>query len=211
MGIVVVLIVAGLAGGAVYWFSLRTLPEEERTDGPGESGALRRWLQGLAVAGATRAADSSRSDEISVAPPTQAPAAGRSESTDSATPAEPAVPASPATRPEAGAVEAPDRPWRSRLRQPTTAPQPAPGGPAEQLPSPGAANRTTLRPERFDQWEDDGVLYVPVMADHPSTHSRVLGLLGIVALVAVSGALLALGVWQTIHVVTKLLSHVTGS
>jgi hypothetical protein len=199
MGIVVVLIVAGLAGGAVYWFSLRTLPEEERTEGPGETSAVRRWLRGWAVGGATRAADSSRSDEIGVVPPTPSPTTTI------------VAEGSPATRPKAAAVETADRPWRGRLRRPTPAPPPVPGGPAEQLPSPGAASRTTLGPERFDQWEDDGVLYVPVMADHPSTHSRVLGLLGIVALVAVSGALLALGVWQTIHVVTKLLSHVAGS
>ena len=45
-------------------------------------------------------------------------------------------------------------------------------------------------------------------ADQPDAHSRLFGLLGIVVLVMVAGGILALGVWQSIHLIVRIIDDV---
>ena len=52
---------------------------------------------------------------------------------------------------------------------------------------------------------------MPVVADQPDAHSRLFGLLGIVVLVMVAGGILALGVWQSIHFIARIIDGVAGA
>ncbi len=100
------------------------------------------------------------------------------------------------------ALEAPPvgRPWR--LRRPRWSwPGPRDEG-AVTTPDDAPAD---------DVADADGVLYVPVVVDQPDAHSRLFGLLGIVVLVMVAGGILALGVWQSIHLIVRIIDGVAGA
>jgi hypothetical protein len=59
--------------------------------------------------------------------------------------------------------------------------------------------------------DDEDVLYVPVQRDVPAARSRLLSVLGIVALVVVAGAVLAVAVWQSTHLVAQAFHGIIGS
>jgi hypothetical protein len=228
MWVVVMLVIASLAGAGVYWVSLATLPEDnvleeradrwrERLDDLGLSPErLRPVLDGLtprlrelgsrvenlgsrledfARRGGSR---NERPEPIIDAPlPPKEGSAGAAPILPAA-----AVAVETAHVTSSSALEAPpvERPWR--LRRPrwswpgprdegaVTTPEDAPAG---------------------DVADADGVLYVPVVVDQPDAHSRLFGLLGIVVLVMVAGGILALGVWQSIHLIVRLLDGVAGA
>jgi hypothetical protein len=59
--------------------------------------------------------------------------------------------------------------------------------------------------------DEDDVLYVPVQRDVPPVRSRLLSVLGMIALVVVAGAILAVAVWQSTHLVAQAFHGVIGS
>ena len=226
MWVVVMLVIASLAGAGVYWVSLATLPEddvlEERAD---------RWrerLEGLGLSPdrlrplldrlTSRLRDlGSRIEDLGSRVEDLA-SRGRSHGQrpqpmfDPPDPAEEGlVGAAPIVPAAAVAVEtprvtsgspleapSPGRPWRSRL-------------PRWSWPVPRGEGAVTAPDDSTTGDPDDGVLYVPVVRDPPDAHSRLFGLLGIVVLVMVAGGVLALGVWQSIHLVARIIDGVAGT
>jgi hypothetical protein len=231
MWVVVMLVIASLVGAGVYWASLATLPEddvlEERADRwrerlddlglPPER--LRPLLDGLTSRlrdlgsrvedlgsrfedlARRRGSRDERPEPILDAP--TSPEGGRPAG---AAPILPAAAAAVAVETahvtSSSALEAPPvgRPWR--LRRPRWSwPGPRDEG-AITTPDDAPAD---------DVADADGVLYVPVVADQPDAHSRLFGLLGIVVLVMVAGGILALGVWQSIHLIVRIIDDVAGA
>lgn len=229
MWVVVMLVIASLAGAGVYWVSLATLPEdhvlEERAD---------RWRELLEDLGrrfehlrprlddvtshlrdaASRVEDlGSRLEDlvrrrgthgerpepvIEAQAAAQKGSAGASPIVPAAAVAVETAPVTSSPRPDAPAEA---RPWRFRL--PRWSPWPAlPGDDAVTTPDDSTAG---------DAADAEGVLYVPVVRDSPDAHSRLFGLLGIVVLVMVSGGVLALGVWQSIHLIARIVQGVAGA
>jgi hypothetical protein len=236
MWVVVMLVIASLAGAGVYWLSLATLPEDdvlreradrwrERLEDLGlrlgiqpwaDHRASRPWLDGLTTHLrdlAARIEDlGSRVEDLArrrgphgerPEPLIDAPTATeeRSAGTSPIVPAAAvAVDSAPLT--STSALEAPteERPWRSRLARWSW--PPARGE---------AAAVTTADDPTTDVADADGILYVPVVRDRPDAHSRLFGLLGIVVLVMVAGGVLALGVWQSIHLIARILDNIAGA
>ncbi len=238
MWVVVMLVIASLAGAGVYWVSLATLPEDdvllERADRRRErledlglrldriqpwadGGASRRWLNGLTTRlkdlGARIEDLGSRVEDLArrrglhgerPEPLIDAPTATEDHSAG-ASPIVPAaavaVESAPLTSTSPLEVPTAERPWRSRLAHWSW--PPARGE--------AAAVTTADDPTTDDVADADGILYVPVVKDRPDAHSRLLGLLGIVALVMVAGGVLALGVWQSIHLIARILDNIAGA
>lgn len=233
MWVVVMLFIASLAAAGVYWVSLATLPEddvlEERADRWREwleylgLDRLQPWLDGL-TSGlrelASRMDLGSRLEDLrsrvqdlarrgssrdeGPQPMIDAPAAA-TERLAGASPIVPAAAVALETAPvtSTSALEAPaaGRPRRSRLPHWSW---PAP-------PGEDAAVTTADDPTTDDVADADGVLYVPVVRDPPDAHSRLFGLLGIVVIVMIAGGVLALGVWQSIHLIARILDGVAGA
>jgi hypothetical protein len=230
MWVVVMLVIASLAGAGVYWVSLATLPEddvlEERADRWRERleelglrpERLRPWVDrltsGLSDLGSRIEDLGSRVEDLArrrgslgerPGPVIDAPVPPK-EGSAGAAPA-PILPAAAVAVETAhvtssSALEAPPvgRPWR--LRRPRWSwPGPRDEG-AVTTPNDAPAD---------DVADADGVLYVPVVADQPDAHSRLFGLLGIVVLVMVAGGILALGVWQSIHLIVRIIDDVAGA
>jgi hypothetical protein len=228
MWVVVMLVIASLVGAGVYWVSLVTLPEdhvlEERAD---------RWRERLDDLGLrpdrlrplldrlrSRLRDlGSRVDDLGSRvedltrrwgsrnerpePILDAPTSPE----DGPAGAAPILPAAAVAVETAhvtssSALEAPpvEPPWR--LRRPRWSWPGARGDGAVTTPDDAPTG---------DVADADGVLYVPVVVDQPDAHSRLFGLLGIVVLVMVAGGILALGVWQSIHLIARILDNVAGA
>jgi hypothetical protein len=228
MWVVVMLVIASLVGAGVYWVSLATLPEddvlEERSD---------RWRQRLDELGlppdrlrplldrlTSRLRDlGSRVDDLGSRvedlarrrgshgerpePVIDAPLPPK-EGSAGAAPILPAAAVAVETAhvSSSSALEAPpvERPWR--LRRPRW---------SWPVPRDEGAVTTPDDAPVGDVADADGVLYVPVVVDQPDAHSRLFGLLGIVVLVMVAGGILALGVWQSIHLIARILDNVAGA
>jgi hypothetical protein len=228
MWVVVMLVIGSLAGAGVYWVSLATLPEDdvleeradrwrERLDDLGLSpGRLRPVLDGLtprlrdlgsrvenlgsrledfARRGGSR---NERPEPIIDAPlPPKEGSAGAAPILPAA-----AVAVETAHVTSSSALEAPpvERPWR--LRRPRWS-----------WPAPWDERAVTTADDApvDDVADADGVLYVPVVVDQPDAHSRLFGLLGIVVLVMVAGGILALAVWQSIHLIVRIIDGVAGA
>jgi hypothetical protein len=225
MWVVVMLVIASLAGAGVYWVSLATLPEDDvleeraerwrkRLEDLGLSpDRLRPLLDGLT----SRLRDlgsriedlGSRVEDLArrgshgqrSEPMIDTPAAAE-EGLVGAAPIVPAAAVAVETPrvTSSSALEAPSprQPWRSRL-------------PRWSWPVPRGEGAVTTPDDSTTGDVDDGVLYVPVVRDAPDAHSRLFGLLGIVVLVMVAGGVLALGVWQSIHLVARILDDIAGA
>jgi hypothetical protein len=228
MWVVVMLVIASLAAAGVYWVSLATLPEddvlEERAD------RWREWLEYLGLpaerlqpwldALTSRLRDlgsriedlGSRVEDVARR---QVPHRERPEPVidaplppkESSTGAAPILPAAAVAVETAhvtssSALEAPpvERPWR--LRRPRW---------SWPVPRDEDAVATPDDVPADDVADADGVLYVPVVVDQPDAHSRLFGVLGIVVLVMVAGGILALGVWQSIHLIVRVIDGVAGA
>lgn len=225
MWVVVMLVIASLAGAGVYWVSLATLPEddvlEERADWwrarlqdlglspdrlrplleglTSRLGDLGSWIEDLG----SRVEDLARrgrSHGQRSEPMMDHPAAAEEGLVGTA----PIVPAAAVAVEtprvtSSSALEAPStgRPWRFRLPW--------------SWPVPQGEGAVTTPDDSTTGDVDDGVLYVPVVKDAPDAHSRLFGLLGIVVLVMVAGGVLALGVWQSIHLVARIIDDVAGT
>ena len=228
MWVVVMLVIASLVGAGVYWVSLATLPGDdvleeradrwrERLDDLGlRPERLRPLLDGVTSGlrdlGSRLDDLGSRVEDLArrrgwrnerPEPVIDAPLPPK-EGSAGAAPILPAAAVAVETAhvTSSSALEAPPvgRPWR--LRRPRWS-WPAPR-------DEGAV--TTADDAPADEVADpDGVLYVPVVVDQPDAHSRLFGLLGIVVLVMVAGGILALGVWQSIHLIVRLLDGVAGA
>jgi hypothetical protein len=228
MWVVVMLVIASLVGAGVYWASLATLPEDdvlkqradrwrERLDDLRLSPErLRPLLDGLKPRlrelgsrvenlgsrledfvrrGGAR---NDRPEPIIDAPlPPKQGSAGAAPILPAA-----AVAVETAHVTSSSALEAPpvERPWR--LRRPRWS---WPG------PKDEGAVTTPEDAQAGDVADADGVLYVPVVVDQPDAHSRLFGLLGIFVLVMVAGGILALGVWQSIHLIVRIIDGVAGA
>ena len=226
MWVVVMLVIASLAGAGVYWVSLATLPEddvlEERADLWRERlqdiglspDHLRPWLDRLT----SRLRDlgsriedlGSRLEDLArrrgsqgerPEPVIDAPLPPKEGSAGAATilPAA-AVAVETAQVTSSSALEVPSvgRPWRFRR-------------PNWPWVGPRGEGAVTTPDDSTNGDVDDGVLYVPVVRDTPDAHSRLFGLLGIIVLVMVAGGVLALGVWQSIHLVARILDDIAGA
>jgi hypothetical protein len=234
MWVVVMLFIASLAAAGVYWVSLATLPEddvlEERADRWREwleylgLDRLQPWLDGLTSGLGelasrmdlgtrledlrSRARDLARRESSRgerPGPMIDAPAAANERLAGGASPVVPAAAVAVETAPltSASALEAPAAGRERRSRLPNWS-WPAP-------PGEDAADTTPDDPTTDDVADADGVLYVPVVRDLPDAHSRLFGLLGIVVLVMVAGGVLALGVWQSIHLIARILDNFAGA
>jgi hypothetical protein len=146
--------VALVVGVAVYWISLRTLPDDGLADEPTPARAAARTAPGHRAA-------------------RPAPRRARREA------------AAPRSRPRLA-------------RAPRRAAPDAVAVASEPIPEPGAD-------------DGDDVLYVPVAPDEPDAHGRVVGVLGMLALVAIGGVLLALGAWQSIRLIGRLFDALIGA
>lgn len=228
MWVVLMLVMASLVGAGVYWVSLATLPEDdvleeranrwrERLDDLGlPPEGLRPLLDGLTSSlrdlGSrlddlgSRVEDLARRRGSHNEPPEpviDAPLPPK-EGSAGAAPILPAAAVAVETAhvTSSSALEAPPvgRSWRFR-RSRWSWP-----GPKDE----GAVTTSDDAPAD-DVADAEGVLYVPVVADQPDAHSRLFGLLGIVVLVMVAGGILALGVWQSIHFIARIIDGVAGA
>ena len=228
MWVVVMLVIASLVGTGVYWVSLATLPDddvlEERADrwrerlddlglSPERLRPLRDGLTSSLRDLGSRLDDlGSRVEDLArrrgwhgehQEPVIDAPLPPK-EGSAGAAPILPAAAVAVETAHvtsgsalEAPPVERPWRLWRPRWSWP---------GPRDV----GAVTTPDDAPAD-DVSDADGVLYVPVVVDQPDAHSRLFGLLGIVVLVLVAGGILALGVWQSIHFIVRLIDGVAAA
>jgi hypothetical protein len=256
MWVVIMLVVAVLAGAGVYWLSLATLPEDEDLPASGVrpgsgrdvlrraaswlrravarvradvgglhlADRLRTGLQHLGLAGGDVEAPPSGPDpagdggmparprSAAVAAPASAAVAARSAPSEGGAVAKGAVAkgavaASPAAAPPNPAPAASQSaPLRERVES---------SGPSSAWPAaPSGEERSSSSAARARAAQDvapEDVLYVPVVRDQPTAHTRLVGFLGILALVTTAGGLLALAVWQTVHLIARAVQHVSGS
>lgn len=88
-------------------------------------------------------------------------------------------------------------------------------GEREELPGTPSGDRPRRRPRRDDPAPDRGgaemagdtFAYVRVAAGgHTPLRTRLLGLLGLILLVAFSAALLAIGLWQAGHIINQTIA-----
>jgi len=202
MWIVGVVILAALAGAAVYWVSLAVTSggrSEDDTAPASDRPASGFEASRPASAGAPAVAE-------------PAGGAGRANVPTAGEPSADPVTAEPGT--VAVVKEA------SRDDAPSDAVETAPGSPWERsssyrLPKLPRRRRSFVwsehplpgAPPAADTPGNEDVVYVPIGADPPSRRSRVVGLLGMVALVLVSGALFAVAIWQIGHVVFQVLDR----